>query len=96
MPQTLGILTHERFWGSTLYVDHFSDYIYNNLIKDTTSQETLNSKIAYERIAKTYGVNIKAYHADNLRFNDKNFTSHCNRAGQKLTLVEWELTTRMQ
>ena len=85
MPQALGKLTHERFWASPLYVDHFSDYIYNHLITGTTSQETLDSKIAYERIAKTYGVNIKTYHADNLRFNDHNFTSHCNRACQKLS-----------
>ena len=54
MPQALGNLTHERFWASALYVDHFSDFIYNHLITGTTSQETLDSKIAYERIVRFF------------------------------------------
>ena len=33
----------------------------------------------------TYGVKIKAYHADNLRFNDNNFTGDCIRGGKTLT-----------
>ena len=85
LPQSMGTMTHERFWGSTLFVDHYSDFIYNHLINGTSSLETLASKIAYERVANTYGVKIKAYHADNLRFNDNFFSDHCNSAGQKLT-----------
>ena len=41
--------------------------------------------IAYERVAKQFGVKIKAYCPDNLRFNDKYFMDHCNKADQEYT-----------
>ena len=85
IPQSIGIMTHERFWGSVLYVDHYSDFMYNHLITGTTSLATLESKLAYERVAAAHGVTIKAYHADNLRFNDNNFKGSCISAGQQLS-----------
>ena len=85
MPQSTGILIHARFWGSVIYVDHFSDYIYSHLIQGTTSSDTLKSKHGYEREAATFGVKIKLYHADNLRFNDNNFMGDCITANQKIT-----------
>ena len=85
IPQSTGILTYERFWGSVIFVDHFSDLIYSHLIRGTSSQDTLDAKHGYERMAKSYGVVVKSYHADNLRFNDNNFTGDCVRAGQTIT-----------
>ena len=85
IPQSTGIMTHERFWGSVLYVDHHSDFMYNHLITGTTSLATLESKLAYERVAAAHGVKIKSYHADNLRFNDNNFKGSCISAGQQLS-----------
>ena len=66
IPQSTGKLTHDRFWRSVLYVDHFSDFLYNNLIPSVYSLETLNFKHTYERVADAYGINIESYHADNL------------------------------
>ena len=43
IPQATGILTYVRFWGSVIYVDHFSDFIYSCLIKGTTRADTLES-----------------------------------------------------
>ena len=85
IPQSKGSLTHDRFWGSVLYADHFSDFIYNHLISGTTSLETLQSKQAYERIAKSYGIQVKSYRADNLRFDDLNFKGDCLKGGQDIT-----------
>ena len=85
IPQSTGTMTHERFWGSVLYVDHHSTYMYNHLITGTTSQATLDSKLAYERVAAAHGVKVKAYHADNLRFNDTKFTGSCINAGQQMS-----------
>jgi len=85
IPQSTGILTHEKFGGSVLYVDHYSDFVYNHLITGTTSIATIESNQAYERVVATYGVKIKAYYTDNLRFNDNNFTGDCIRGGQTLT-----------
>ena len=85
IPQSTGTLTHKRFWGSVLFVDHMSDFMYNHLITGTSSMETLRSKQAYERVALSYGVQIKTYHADNLRFNDKNFSADLLKGGQTIT-----------
>ena len=85
IPQATGRPTHERFWGSVIYVDHATDFIYNHLIRGTSSEETLESKLAYERTALSYGVRIGAYHADNSRFNDSRFTGSCCEAGQQIT-----------
>ena len=85
LPQSTGRPTHERFWGSVLFCDHFSDLIYNHLITGTTSEQTLGSKHAYERFANEFGVKIRSYRADNMRFNDNNFRGSCVTAGQKLT-----------
>ena len=85
MPQSTRTLTHEIFWGSVLYVDHMSDFMYNHLITGITSMETLKSKQAYERVANSYGVQVKSYHADNLRFNKKNFSGYLLKGGQTIT-----------
>ena len=85
VPQSTGRLTYKRFWGSVVFVDHFSDFVYNHLIHGTTSAETLGAKQAYERVAGHYGVQIKAFHADNSRFDDKAFKTSCLHAGQQLT-----------
>ena len=85
IPQTSGTLTYERFWGAAIFVDHASDFIHGHLLRGISSQETLNAKHAYERVAKAHGVTVSAYHADNLRFNDNNFMGDCVSKGQKIT-----------
>ena len=85
MPQSTGILTHQRFWGAVIFVDHSSDFVHGHLTRGTTSQETLDAKHAYERVAMAHGVRVRSYHADNLRLNDHNFTTDCVSAGQKIT-----------
>ena len=82
VPQSTGILTHIKYWGSILFVDHHSDFLYNHLIAGTTSQATLEAKQAYERVAAACGVSIRSYHADNLRFNDNNSKGDCLKHGQ--------------
>ena len=85
VPQSTGILTHVKYWGSILFVDHYSDFLYNHLITGTTSQATLEAKQAYERVAAAHGVKVQSYHADNLRFNDNNFKGDCIKNGQTIT-----------
>ena len=46
---------------------------------------TLISKRAYERVAKSYGVKVKYYHANNLRFNNKNFKGDILKGGKTIT-----------
>ena len=53
--------------------------------------ETLKSKQAYERVAKSYGVQVKSYHANNLHFNDKNFSGDFLKGGQTITFCGVEV-----
>ena len=71
--QSTGSLTYKRFWGSVLYVDHMSNFMYNHLIAGATRMETLRSNQAYERVEK-----------DNLRFNEKSFSGDLLKGGQTI------------
>ena len=85
MPQSTGTLTHRRFWAAVIFADHATDFVYGHPICSTSSQDTLDAKHAYERVAREHGVKVRGYHADNLRFNDSRFTGDCIRAGQRLS-----------
>ena len=85
IPQSTGILSHTKFWGSVMFVDHYSDFVFNHLITGTTSQATFEAKQAYEREAASFDVKIKSYHADNLRFNDRNFQGDCIKNKQTIS-----------
>ena len=85
IPQSTDILTHSKFWGSILFADHYSNFLINHLITDTTSITKLEAKQAYERVALSHSVSVKAYHTDNLWFNDNNFRRDCIKSGEQLT-----------
>ena len=50
-----------------------------------TSEETLKSKLAFEKYALSHGVHIKHYHADNGRFKDTLFTTDIEEKGQTIS-----------
>jgi hypothetical protein len=56
-----GILTNLRIWGATVFVDHFSDYIYVALMQDLGLDKTLLAKSAFERHANKGGISIAYY-----------------------------------
>ena len=41
------------------------------MITSTNMEETMNGKLAYERFAAEYGVNIMHYTGDNMRYNEE-------------------------
>ena len=71
VPQMKGKLTKGKFYAATVFVDHFSDYTYVHLMKDTTAESTLEAKNAYEALLHTYEHKVLAYHADNGRYAKK-------------------------
>jgi transposase InsO family protein len=83
--QITEILTRQRIVGSTIFVDQASDmgYVYHHL--SMSSEETVKAKESFERYAKSYGVNIKHYHADNGRFKDKAFMKSIEDSGQTIS-----------
>jgi transposase InsO family protein len=80
-----GRLTNQCIVASTVYVDHASDlsYVYHQI--SMTSEETLKSKLAFEKFAASHGVSIKHYHADNGRFKDKLFSKSIEEKGQTIS-----------
>ncbi len=71
--QMTGITTTQRIRGSSVYVNQASNlsYIYHHT--SLTSEDTVKGKEAFEAYAKSHGVQIKHYHADNGRFKDNAF-----------------------
>jgi hypothetical protein len=85
IPQMAGALTSRRIWGCTNFVDHVSDFVYVHLMQDLTLDETLLSKVAFEKICDRAGRTVKHYQADNGRFADKAFLDDCNSKNQTIT-----------
>jgi hypothetical protein len=83
--QMTGKLTKQHIVASTIYVDHASDLSYVYHQTSMTSEETLKSKQAFEKFARSHGVNIQHYHADNGRFKDKLFTKDIEEKGQTIS-----------
>jgi transposase InsO family protein len=80
-----GKLTRQRIVASTVFVDHASDFSYVYHQTSMTSEETLKSKLAFEKFALSHGVHIKHYHADNGRFKDNLFTKSIEDKGQTIS-----------
>jgi hypothetical protein len=71
--QMTGKLTRQCIVASTVFVDHASDFSYDYHQASMTSEETLKSKLAFEKFALSHGVHIKHYHVDNGRFKHNVF-----------------------
>jgi hypothetical protein len=80
-----GFLTNLRIWGATVFIDHFSDYLYVALMQDLGLDETLLAKSSFEQHAHDGGVSINSYHADNGCFADAGFQKAITEANQTIT-----------
>ena len=83
--QMKGFITHQRYNVATIFVDHFSGLSFVHLQKGSTVEETIEGKQSFERYAKTHGVAIKHYHADNGIFEAKGFQNALAMVGQTIT-----------
>ena len=84
--QLKGIPTKMRYKVATIFVDHYSRLSYVHLQKTTNAEETIQAKAAFEQYARTHGVKILHYHADNGRFADNKFRASINNTqGQSLS-----------
>ena len=85
IPQSSGNLLRDRINAATVFVDHFSNYVYVHLMRSVTGEETLEAKQAYEAHAGSFGVHIKRYRADNGRFADPSFQAAVQTSGQQIS-----------
>ena len=83
--QMKGGLTTKRYRAMTVFVDQFSGLSFVYAQQRLTSLETVQAKHAFERFAKSHGVFISSYHADNGRFADNMFIQDCERQQQSIT-----------
>jgi hypothetical protein len=65
------LFQNKRYKCATIFVDHFSDLSYVHLQESTAAKETIQAKESFESYARSHGVVIKQYHADNGRFAEK-------------------------
>jgi hypothetical protein len=84
--QNKGFFFRKRYKVATVFVDHFSRLSYVYLQESTKGVETLAAKRSFEAYAASHGVKVRHYHADNGRFAEKLFLTHCERSGQQVTL----------
>jgi hypothetical protein len=83
--QLKGRLTMERNKCATVFVDHFSCLCFVHLQLNTSSEETIATKNAFEQFDAEHGVKNLHCHCDNGRFYDNAFSMVCQDARQKLT-----------
>ena len=83
--QIKGWITKKRYTTATVFVDHFSDLSYVHMQASTKGPDTLAAKIAFEAYAKSHGVTVKHYHADNGRFSEELFTQHVEQQRQTIS-----------
>ena len=85
--QMAGALTRKRYKYVCVFVDHKSDLSYVHLLCGQTGEEVLQAKEAYEAYARTQGIAVKHYHADNGIFASKAWRESCIERGQGLTFA---------
>ena len=78
--------SQSQYSGGTLFYDAASGSVHCYHQLGMTASETIESKIAFERMAQGCGVAVKDYHTDNGIYTSKEFMRELNEAGQGLTL----------
>ena len=68
-----------------VFVDHASDFTYVHMHQHLTTDETIDAKHAFERLAEQHGMRILHNHYDNGRFADKAFVDDARAAHQTIT-----------
>jgi hypothetical protein len=82
IPFTSGHPSRCRYNTVTLWVDHFSSFLYTHCQEDTTIKSTLESKVGFESFAKQFNISIKHVHSDNGVFTTKLFQDHVAASDQ--------------
>jgi Reverse transcriptase (RNA-dependent DNA polymerase) len=85
--QLTGALTKDRYNYATVFVDNYSGKGYVHLQRTQSAAETVEAKLAFERICQKDGVKVQHYHADNGVFRAKAWTDDCLQKRQRVTFA---------
>ena len=78
-------LTKRRHKYTVVFVDHYSRYVYVHLQERLTGEETVLAKQSFEQHMKSFGIQVKHYHADNGRFADNTFLQAVKESKQSIS-----------
>jgi transposase InsO family protein len=82
-----GYRTKQRYTTATVYVDQSTGLGYVHLQKSPSAEETVESKKAFEAFARSHGVSITQYHADNGIFKASLWLEACKASLQTITFA---------
>jgi hypothetical protein len=85
IPHMAGFPTSDGIWGTTIFCNHISNFVYVHLMRNFTLAENLLAKRAYEKVLGQAGRTAKHYHADIGQFSDKGFHQDITDKGQSIT-----------
>lgn len=80
--ESRGMKKSLKYYGGTIFVDASSHMIEVHHQVGLTAQETIASKLAFERNLNQYGVAAKAYHSDNGIYTSRDFVNELKEKGQ--------------
>ena len=73
--------------AATIFVDQATRFTFVNLQYSTAAEETIQGKEKFEKLMRSYGRPVQAYHADNGIFAGNEWRRHCEGQGQMLTFA---------
>ena len=85
VPRMDGCHTKDRIIGACVFLDDCTRYSYTHLQTSIDGDQTLKAKQGFEQHSASFGVKIKAYHADNGIFAERSFRDEIEISEQKIT-----------
>jgi hypothetical protein len=67
----------KQYVGGTIFIDHATNYVFNNHQTNLTAESTIESKHLCESKFDEFGVQIHQFHADNHPFRSKVWVADC-------------------
>jgi hypothetical protein len=67
----------QQYVGGTIFVDHATNFLFNNHQVNLTAESTITSKHKCESLFDEFGIQIQQYAADNHPFRSKAWVSDC-------------------
>ena len=86
IPQSSSYLSDSRILVCTIFYDVFSTYRCGYVMRNTSLDQTIAAKHAFEKELLKHDATIRAYHADNWRFADSGFKAEVENNNQLMTL----------